>query len=403
MKVLIIGKLHTGISEAANLAILRGARIIYAETEDDGLNLIRSGNGIDTVLIDVELNIKNFIDSINLERINIPVIACGFSQDPVNPVKSIKAGAKDYILLPPDEKLIAVIFESITSQKKPIFSKSPSMQSIIDIADKVAPSNANILITGKSGTGKEVLAHYIHSNSNRSSKAFIRVNCAAIPEQLLESELFGHEKGAFTGAIARRIGRFEESSGGTLMLDEISEMDIKLQAKLLRAIQEQEITRVGGNDVIKVNLRVIATSNRNLEEEILRGTFREDLYFRLNVIQVELPPLKDRKEDIFDLAMFFIRKYSESNFIELKPLSNDAVIKLLEHNWPGNIRELENTIHRAILLSGSKEIIPENIILSSNFTSKGSIVTEMMNTANVLSTSISSLKGKIEKLTVSEG
>ncbi len=219
------------------------------------------------------------------------------------------------------------------------------------MADKVAPSEANILITGESGTGKEVMARYIHTKSNRSKKPFVSVNCAAIPENLLESELFGHEKGAFTGAVARRIGKFEEANGGTLLLDEISEMDVRLQAKLLRAIQERVIDRVGGTSPVKVDIRIIATSNRDLMASCKTGDFREDLYYRLNVINIQLPSLHQRPKDVEALTQFLIDKFTELNGLPKKGLSSLARQSLVNYPWPGNVRELENTIHRAVLLS----------------------------------------------------
>jgi DNA-binding NtrC family response regulator len=236
-------------------------------------------------------------------------------------------------------------------------------ESVLKIAKQIAPSEANILLTGASGTGKEIFSRFIHDNSKRANKKFVAVNCAAIPETLLESELFGYEKGAFTGAVARRIGKFEEASDGTLLLDEISEMDIKIQAKLLRAIQEKEIDRIGGKTPIKVNTRIIATSNRHLDEEVKKGTFRQDLYYRLNVVNINIPSLCDRMDDVIVLAKHFAKKYSELNDIPLKPISKSAEDKLLNYRWPGNVRELENTIHRAVLLSTGEEIGEDAIIL----------------------------------------
>jgi two-component system response regulator FlrC len=233
------------------------------------------------------------------------------------------------------------------------------------MADQVAPSNASILISGESGTGKELMARYIHNKSLRKSGPYISLNCAAIPENLLESELFGHERGAFTGAVARRIGKFEEATGGTLFLDEISEMDINLQAKLLRAIQEKEIDRIGSNKPVKVDIRLIATTNRDLEREVKAGTFRQDLYFRLNVINIELPSLRDRKTDIPRLAKFFIDRYAKQNGVPVRALSESALDKLLNHSWPGNIRELENTMHRAVLIARGDQIGPEAIAAGS--------------------------------------
>ena len=198
------------------------------------------------------------------------------------------------------------------------------MVKVIKLAQQIAGSDASVMITGESGTGKEVLARYVHSRSNRAKKPFISINCAAIPEHLLESELFGHEKGAFTGAIARRIGKFEEANGGTLLLDEISEMDVRLQSKLLRAIQERVIDRVGGTKPVPVDIRIIATSNRNLADAVREGTFREDLLFRLNVVNLKIPPLRERPADILELAQHFAKKYAKANGVPLRPISAEA-------------------------------------------------------------------------------
>ena len=296
-----------------------------------------------------------------------------------------------------------------------IIGESKIMKDAIAIADKIAGSDANVLITGQSGTGKEVFSQYIHDKSKRRENHFVSVNCAAIPENLLESELFGHEKGAFTGALSRRIGKFEESSGGTLLLDEISEMDVRLQAKLLRAIQEKEIDRVGGSSPVKVDLRIIATSNRDLLKEIEKGNFREDLYFRLNIINIELPSLKERIDDIIPLSEFFIKKYSESNGFSQKRLSKDALVKMQNYFWPGNVRELENILHRAVLMSSSEEIKADDIQIkekTANIDSDGSnananekqlvfntlgyCLGDLAKAANILGVSINILKEKLQ-------
>jgi DNA-binding NtrC family response regulator len=250
-----------------------------------------------------------------------------------------------------------------------MIADDPSMKQVIALAEKIAPSEATVLITGESGTGKEVMSRFLHAKSKRSGGPFIAVNCAAIPENLLESELFGHEKGAFTGAVARRIGKFEEASGGTLLLDEVTEMDPALQAKLLRVIQEKEITRIGSNDPVKVNTRLLATSNRDLEKSVEKGEFREDLYFRLNVVNIALPPLRERPNDIKKLGQFFADKYAKENGIEAKKLSTAALEKITNYPWRGNIRELENTMHRAVLISLEDEIEADAIHLTdSDFT-----------------------------------
>jgi two-component system response regulator FlrC len=233
---------------------------------------------------------------------------------------------------------------------------------VVNLAQQIAGSDASVLITGESGTGKEVLARYLHGRSQRARKPFITVNCAAIPENLLESELFGHEKGAFTGALARRIGKFEEANGGTLLLDEISEMDVRLQSKLLRAIQERLIDRVGGGKPVPVDIRIVATSNRNLVDAVREGKFREDLLFRLNVVNLKIPPLRERPADISELAQYFVKKYSAANGLPARPLSAEARRALNVNRWPGNVRELENTLHRAVLLSTGVEIGIDGIL-----------------------------------------
>jgi transcriptional regulator with PAS, ATPase and Fis domain len=259
--------------------------------------------------------------------------------------------AKEYIPLPPDPELIAAVLAAVTNDSRELVYRDETMAHVVKLAQQIAPSDASVLITGESGTGKEVVARYVHNRSNRARAPFISVNCAAIPENLLESELFGHEKGAFTGAVARRIGKFEEATGGTLLLDEISEMDVRLQAKLLRAIQERVIDRVGGTRPVPVDIRIIATSNRNLAEAAREGTFREDLLFRLNVVNLKIPPLRERPADVMELSQFFAKKYADANGVPVRPLSAEARKTLALHRWPGNVRELENTMHRAVLLT----------------------------------------------------
>ncbi len=218
-------------------------------------------------------------------------------------------------------------------------------------------------MTGESGTGKEMIARYLHRHSRRASGPFVSLNCAAIPENLLESELFGHEKGAFTGAVARRVGKFEEAHGGTLLLDEVTEMDPRLQAKLLRAIQEREIDRVGGNRPVRIDIRLVATSNRDLEKAVADGIFREDLLFRLNVLNLHIPPLRQRPRDIPVLARHFVSRHAAANGLPDRPLAEATVRLLLQHGWKGNVRELDNCMHRAVLMATGREIGPEAILL----------------------------------------
>ena len=363
MRLLIIGSLDGQIGAASRIAIERGAKVRHAVTVEAGLDEIR-GQGADLVMVDVKCDIRALIEALETERITLPVVACGIASDASAAVRAIKAGAKEYIPLPPDADLIAAVLAAVTEERHSIVFKDPRMAQTLKLAEQVAASDASILITGESGTGKELVARFIHRKSRRADRRFVAVNCAAIPENLLESELFGHEKGAFTGAVARRIGKFEEANGGTLLLDEISEMDVRLQTKLLRVLQEREIDRVGGSQPVKVDVRILATSNRQMEEAVRQGTFREDLYYRLNVVTLALPALRERPLDIPVLAEHFAKRYSESNGLPLRPLTAEARQMLTRHGWRGNVRELENCLHRAVLLAQGNEIGPEAILLS---------------------------------------
>jgi two-component system response regulator FlrC len=356
MRLMIIGSLSGQISTAGKIAIGRGAKVTHTEDVEQALGALRSGRGADLVMMDVKLDIAYFIEQLKNERFAIPVVACGISTDAATAVKAIKSGAKEYIPLPPNAELIAAVIEAVTEESSAMLASDPAMKGVLTMADRIAPSDASVLITGESGTGKEVMSRYIHEKSKRARGPFIALNCAAIPENLLESELFGHEKGAFTGAVARRIGKFEEANGGTLLLDEITEMPLSLQAKLLRAIQERVIDRVGGKEPVKIDIRLIATSNRNLDEYVKSGNFREDLYFRLNVVNLALPPLRERPSDIVPLAQMFADKYGEQNGLGKKKISAEAAALLKAHHWQGNIRELENTMHRAVLISQEAEV-----------------------------------------------
>jgi Nif-specific regulatory protein len=237
-----------------------------------------------------------------------------------------------------------------------IIGNSRAMQAVYDLIAKVCKSNATVLIRGASGVGKELVAHAIHYNSYRAAKPFVKVNCAALPETLIESELFGHEKGAFTGAISRRQGRFELASGGTIFLDEVGDFTPATQIKLLRVLQEREFERVGGTDTIKADVRVIAATNRDLDQLIAAGKFRPDLYYRLNVFSIHVPPLRERKTDIPLLADHFVEKYSKLNHKNIQRISTPAIDMLMSYHWPGNVRELENCIERAVLLSSDDVI-----------------------------------------------
>ncbi|MBX9840333.1 MAG: sigma-54 dependent transcriptional regulator [Xanthobacteraceae bacterium] len=362
MRLLIVGTLKGQLTTATKIAMDRGAAVTHAESIDQALAVLRSGKGADLLMVDVAVDIRDLVARLELEHIHVAIVACGVENNARAAVEAIHAGAKEYIPLPPDPELIAAVLAAVTDDSRDLIYRDDATAAVVKLATQVAGSDASVLITGESGTGKEVLARFVHTRSNRAKKPFICVNCAAIPENLLESELFGHEKGAFTGAVARRIGKFEEASSGTLLLDEISEMDVRLQAKLLRAIQERVIDRVGGTRPVPVDIRIIATSNRNLAEAAREGKFREDLLFRLNVVNLKLPPLRERPADVQELAQFFAKKYADANGVAVRPFSPEARKALAVHRWPGNVRELENTIHRAVLLATGPEIGVDGIL-----------------------------------------
>ncbi|HSR70958.1 MAG TPA: sigma-54 dependent transcriptional regulator, partial [Kiloniellales bacterium] len=333
MRLLIVGTLDGHIGTAGKVALDRGAKVAHVDSIGEALAALRSGQGADLVFVDVKLDIAALCDSLKSERISVPVVACGIGADSELAVRAIRAGAKEYLPLPPDAELIGAVLAAVAEETSSLIYRDPVMSQVLKLADQIAPSDASVLITGESGTGKEVLSRYLHAKSKRAKKPYISLNCAAIPENLLESELFGHEKGAFTGAVGRRIGKFEEANGGTLLLDEISEMHPRLQAKLLRAVQEREIDRVGGTQPIHVDIRLLATSNRDLEDEVRKGNFREDLYFRLNVVTIHLPPLRDRKQDIDMLAAHFIKKYADANGVPAPQLTDEVRELLRGHAW----------------------------------------------------------------------
>jgi len=360
MRLLIIGTLNGQLTAATKIAVERGANVTHATDIAQALAVLRA-KGADLIMIDVGLDIRELVEKLAAEHMHVPVAACGVSNDARAAVAAIHAGAKEYLPLPPDPELIAAVLAAVTHDERELIFRDDATANVVKLAAQIASSEASILITGESGTGKEMLARYVHKKSPRAKKAFISVNCAAIPENLLESELFGHEKGSFTGAVARRIGKFEEANGGTLLLDEISEMDARLQAKLLRALQERVIDRVGGGKPVPVDIRIVATSNRNLADEVKSGNFREDLLYRLNVVNLKIPPLRERPADILELAEHFGRRYAEANGVPVRPISAAARAELKTAKWPGNVRELENTIHRAVLLAPGAEIDVDSI------------------------------------------
>jgi len=361
MRLLVLGSLGGELGAAAKMAAARGATLHHAESVIDAINQLRALPSIDLVICELSHDITGLLRSLREERICIAVIAAGTIATEAQVLEAIRAGAQEFLDLPPDPDLIAAILEAAAAADHAMIARDPVMRQTVHRADQVAISDASVLISGESGTGKEVLARYIHRKSKRANGPFIALNCAAIPENLLESELFGHEKGAFSGAVARRIGKFEAANGGSLLLDEISEMDIRLQAKLLRALQERIIDRVGGSQPVKIDARIIATTNRDLKTEIKAGRFREDLYFRLNVVSITVPALRERPGDIPVLANHFALRYADLNGLPKRPLAAAALAKLVRNAWIGNIRELENTIHRAVLFGDGEQLEPEVI------------------------------------------
>jgi len=294
-----------------------------------------------------------FLKKIRSLNLYVPVlIITGFGTIE-SAVEAMKLGAVDYIMKPFSfeslKKAVDNLIPKVCEDKELIYA-SDSMKKIVQLATGLAQSDITVLIYGESGTGKEVLARYIHRYSKRCDKPFVAVNCAAIPENLLESELFGYEKGAFTGALERRIGKFEKAQNGTILLDEIGEMALPLQAKLLRVLQEKEFDRVGGREPVKIDVRIIATTNRDLKKECEKGSFREDLYYRLNVFPIKLPPLRERKEDIEVLSEHFLHKYNMKINKNIAGIDKNAMNKLKAHYWKGNVRELENVIQRAVFM-----------------------------------------------------
>ncbi|MGK7863588.1 sigma-54-dependent transcriptional regulator [Falsiroseomonas sp. E2-1-a4] len=364
-RLLIIGSLEGELGAAARVAIARGAKLGHAEGVGAGLERLRV-EGADLALVDLRHDVVWLVQALAAERIACPVVACGRAEDADAAVRAIEGGARDFLPLPPDADLIIAMLEAAGAaprQDAPL-ARDPAMATLLGRVAQVARAEASVLLTGESGTGKEVMARHLHALSKRARGPFVALNCAALPETLLESELFGHEKGAFSGAVAARKGKFEQAEGGTLLLDEIGEMDPRLQAKILRVLQEREVDRLGGGAPCKVDVRIIAATHRDLLSEVAAGRFREDLFFRLNVVALRIPPLRERPSDILPLADHFAARYAQVNGLPERMLAPLARHRLMAHSWPGNVRELENAIHRAVLLAEGHEIGPEAIELS---------------------------------------
>ncbi|MCL2183194.1 MAG: sigma-54 dependent transcriptional regulator [Chitinispirillia bacterium] len=367
--------------EAIEAALGRRYEIRTASSGPAALELF-GAEPFDLVLSDYNMRPMNGIELLEqVKRLNpdVPFIIFTGKGDGVRTaVEAMMKGAytyleKDPAILETLELMVerALQFRSLVSENKELKNEllnkwdfvggAPKLMEVRKFIEAVVGSRATVLITGETGTGKELAARWIHYNSPRRPGPFIKINCATLPEGLVESELFGYEKGAFTGAIKSRAGKFEAASGGTILLDEIGEMPMPAQAKLLRVIQEREVEKVGGDNPVQIDVRILAASNRNLEEEIKNGRFREDLFYRLNVFHVQLPPLRERKEDIIKLAHHFVGKYNEEDGLRVEGFDEGCEKMLLAYDWPGNIRELENTIQRAVILTRTGKIMPKTL------------------------------------------
>lgn len=359
-----------------------GYRVLTADSVREGRARIL-GDDFDLLLSDIRLGDGQGLELLAESKkkdADIPVIMMTAYASPETAVEAMKLGAVDYLTKPFNVDEVRVVVRnnlrtrSLINENRELKRKlknkdepnqlvfiSEKMRSLTEKLDRVARLDTTILITGESGTGKELVMRFIHDKSNRADKPFVSVNCGALPENLFESELFGYEKGAFTGADQRRLGLFENARGGTLFLDEIGEMPLQMQIKLLRVLQEKSIRRVGGIEEIPVDFRLLAATNRDLEAEVEKGDFREDLYYRINVVPVHLPPLRERREDILPLIRFFLEKFCARCGEEMKEINQEALGSLERYKWPGNVRELENTIERIVALTPGREIIVENL------------------------------------------
>jgi DNA-binding NtrC family response regulator len=362
-----------------------GYRVIFAKNGSEGITYLKE-NRIDLVLTDLKLPEKDGLEILKISKEEnqlVPVIVMTAFGSVETAVKAMKEGAFDFITKPFDiDHLLLLIRRALETQRvltenillkdefasklglPRIVGKSGKITEVAQLVQKVAPTKTTVLLLGESGTGKELFARALHNLSHRRNYPFVPINCAAIPKNLLESELFGHEKGAFTGADAKKLGKFELADGGTIFLDEVGDMDLTLQSKLLRAIEESEIERVGGVKIIKVDVRIVAASNRDLDRAVEDKSFREDLYYRLNVFPIEIPPLRERKEDIPLLTEYFMNKYRIELKATQKDISKEALNILMNYHWKGNVRELENTVERAIILCDGEIITPEHIVLT---------------------------------------
>ena len=384
-KILVVDD-EEGIRDSLRMILeYEGYEVLLADEGKKGLTLTQLHKP-DLMLLDIKMPKMDGLEVLKelKEKLATPPIVVVISGHGTisTAVEATKLGAFNFIEKPLERERILLVIKNALEQKRlqeenlalksrfeqryEMVGESSTMKEIWDTIRKVAPTNATVLITGESGTGKELIARAIHRISGQNQTSFVQVNCAAIPDELIESELFGHEKGSFTGATEKKIGKFEQADGGTIFLDEVADMSLKTQSKVLRVLQEGEVERIGSTKTIKVNVRVLAATNQNLEERIQKRLFRQDLYFRLNVIPIYVPPLRERKEDIPLLVKYFIKTYCRSNNFKEKKFADELMELLIEYNWPGNVRELQNTIERLIIMSPGEVIgveeLPENML-----------------------------------------
>jgi two-component system response regulator AtoC len=377
-----------------------GVQVETVTSGEQALERVRRG-GLDLLLTDLRMPGMSGVDlvkTMNREFPEIPVVLITAHGTVETAVQAMHLGAADFVVKPCSPQTLEIVIKRLAHTRRlereneylrteagfgnpqAVIAESRAMQELLRTGERIAGSKGTVLVTGESGTGKERVAHFLHQKSPRHAGPFIRVNCAALPEQLLESELFGHERGAFTGAHKRKEGRFELADGGTILLDEIGEISPAVQAKLLRVLEEEEFERVGGTTTLKVDVRVIATTNRELPEEVAQGRFREDLYYRLHVLPLTIAPLRERPEDILPLAKLFVEQHAKENGIPAPAFSPEAEKRLLEWHWPGNVRELENAIHRAVVLVDGGTIEPDHlnfqVMPKANTRPKFTLITE---------------------------
>jgi DNA-binding NtrC family response regulator len=362
MRILVLGALSGPIRELTRLLGEGGHEPVFAEPRAAGPLFPQAAAApFDAALLDVGFSTLEQLRQRHPHLSDTPVILLGRHSDRLAAKAGMAAGAHDFVDYADLAATLLPTLRLLDERRHFIICGDPKTQQLVELATRLAASEASVLVLGETGTGKELFARHIHRKSRRAAGPFVAVNCAAIPDNLLESELFGYEKGAFSGALTRRIGKFEAAHGGTLLLDEIGEIELRLQAKLLRAIQEREIDRVGGQSPVRVNVRIIATTNRDLRAESAQGRFREDLFFRLNVVSLTIPPLRARPGDIPVLVDYFARKYADLNQLPVRRMGDASLRTIAARPWPGNIRELENAIHRSVLVSPGEqlEIEPE--------------------------------------------